>query len=187
MLRIDDEFDECENEEIISIIQDYLNKTSSITNHKKREECLMDMLSLLIAKINQIAKEGDLYNVGEYLSSAAYYMEEFDYKEAQQIYIKAIDYFDKYMNKLQEAGLFEEASRIANHISEIYHIKLNDFELERKYVIKCIEFNSALVEILMGFGDPRKISIIFFNLGDLHSKIDNWNQAIAVNQTGLEI
>lgn len=175
------------DEEIVGIIQDYLKKSSQETNHRIREQYLMEMLALLIKKVNEFAKEGDNLEVADNLCSAAYYLEEFDYDEARQIYKSAIMYYEKYMLKLQKEGKFDEASWTANQIAELFRSKLNDIESEKKYILKCIEYKTALVEILEGFVKPRKLSILFYNLGNLYSKLEDWSNAIKSNELSLKI
>lgn len=175
------------NDEIRRIIHQYLEKTSKISDYKQREEHLLEMLSLLLNYINDIAREGDYYEVADNITSAAYYMEEFDYREAQRIYETAIEYYEKYMNQLQKSGKFEEAAWTANHIAEIYHNKLNNLDKETEYLHKCIKFSEALIELSSGFMSSRKLAIQLYNLGDLYAKVGNWYKSIEVNEKGLEI
>ena len=111
------------NDEILGIIQDYLVKTSNITSHKKRKEKLLKMMSSLIDRISTLAKNGNDFEVGGYLSSAAYFLEEFNFKEAQQIYSKSIEFYKKDMIKLQKEGKFREAGKVAIKIADLYHNK----------------------------------------------------------------
>lgn len=175
------------NDEIRVIINDYLKKTSKMTDYKAKEEHLIEMLSLLLNAINDIAREGDFFEVADNITSAAYYMEEFNYKEAQKIYETSIEYYEKYMNQLQRTGKFEEAAWTANHIAEIYHNKLNNLKMERKYLRKCIEYSEALIQLSSGFMSSRKLSIQLYNLGDLYSRIGDWDRSLEVNKQGLEI
>ncbi|MHA1728168.1 MAG: tetratricopeptide repeat protein [Promethearchaeota archaeon] len=176
------------NEEILSILQNYIESIAHVS-HKKKEKMFKDMLLILIDKINSIAKEGDLFDVGGYLTSAAYFMEEFDYAEAQQIYMWAIEYYDKYLQKLEKEGRFQEGLNISNQIVELYHNKLQnlDEDKEKTYIQKCIEYNIALIEILEGFCEPRKLSILFFTLGENYLKMEDWENAIKTNNSALEI
>lgn len=174
-------------DEILPFLNSYLKASSKISSHKKKEKQFMEMLSKLIDKINQIAKNGDLFEVAGNLTSAAYFLEEFNWKEAQQIYIKAIENYDKYMNKIEKEGKFNEACEISNRIADLYHNKLNDRESEKIYLKKCIEFNSAQIKIMEGFVKPRKLAILYYNLGDFHSKVEDWDNAIETYRTALEI
>ncbi|MBD3349889.1 MAG: tetratricopeptide repeat protein [Candidatus Lokiarchaeota archaeon] len=165
----------------------YLDETANIIDHKEKEEKFIEMLSILLIKINEIAKEGDFYEVADNLFSAAYYMEEFDFKEAKQIYTQSIEYYEKYMYELQKQGKFEEASWIANQIAEIYYNKLNNKTGEKRYILKCIDYNNALIELLNGFSNTRKLAIISYNLGELYLKIEDWDNAIDTFSAALVI
>lgn len=171
----------------MEIIQDYINTSENIGDHQKREQELMKMISRLLVKINEIAKEGDFFEVADNLCSAAYYMEELDFNESQEIYLKAIEYYEKYMKKMQKEGKFEEASWTANQISEIYYNKLKNKEMQRNFLIKCIEFTSALAELSIGLENPKKIALIYYNLGELYLKIDSWNDAEKSLKISLEL
>lgn len=175
------------NEELMEIIQDYINSSENFGDPKKREQELMKMISLLLVKINQIAKEGDFFEVADNLYSVAFYMEEFDFNEAQEIYLKAIEYYEKYMKKMQKEGKLEEASWTANQIAELYYNKLKNKDMQRNYIIKCIEFNSALAEISTGLENPKKTALIYYNLGELYSKIESWSEAEKSLKISLEL
>ena len=174
-------------DEILPVIHEYLKASSKISSHKKKEKQFMEMLSKLIDKINQIAKNGDIFEVAGNLTSAAYFLEEFNFREAQQIYIKAIENYRVYMNKLESEGKFKEACEISNRIADLYHNKMNDRESEKNYIRKCIEFNSAQIKISEGFSKPRNLAILYYNLGDFHSKVEDWDNAIETYRIALEI
>lgn len=174
-------------DEILPVIHEYLKASSKVSSHKKKEKQFMEMLSKLIQKINQIAKNGDIFEVAGNLTSAAYFLEEFNFREAQQIYIKAIENYRVYMNKLESEGKFKEACEISNRIANLYHNKMNDRESEKNYIRKCIEFNSAQIKISEGFSKPRNLAILYYNLGDFHSKVEDWDNAIETYRTALEI
>ncbi|MBN2156342.1 MAG: hypothetical protein JW776_09875 [Candidatus Lokiarchaeota archaeon] len=175
------------NEKILELLDDYFTQAGEITSHKRRETIFRDMISRLIELINELAIDGDSYEVGEYLYSAAYYLEEFDFKEAQEIYVQAIGYYDEYRIKEQKLGKFEEASWVSYKIAETYHDKLGDQQSEKKYIRKCIEYKEALYDILNGFSKPRKLAILVYNLGELNARINNWERAIEYNNLTLDI
>lgn len=175
------------NERILILLEDYFSQVSEISNHKKRESIFRDMISHLIELISDLAENGDSYEVGEYLYSAAYYLEEFSFKEAQQIYIQAINYYDQYRLKEQKLGNFEEASWTSYQIAEIYHDKLGDREAEKKYIQKCIEYKEALYEILNGFSKPRKLATLLYNIGELYARINTWDQALEYSNLTLKL
>ncbi len=175
------------NEKILELLDSYFNQVGEANNHKSRESIFREMMAQLVELINELVQKGDSYEAGGYLYSAAYYLEEFNYKEAQQIYIQAIEYYDEFRIKEQKMGKFEEASWVSYKIAEIYHDKLGDREREKKYIQKCIEYKEALYEILNGFSKPRKLATLLYNLGELYARINNWEHAQKYNNLTLEI
>ncbi|TFG19245.1 MAG: DUF2225 domain-containing protein [Promethearchaeota archaeon] len=175
------------NDKILELLEMYFIQAGDATNHKKRETIFRDMISHLMELIKELAEDGDSYEVGEYLYSAAYYLEEFNFKEAQHIYIQSIEHYDKFRVKEQKLGKFEEASWVSYKIAEIYHEKLGDQESEKKYIQKCIEYKEALYEILNGFSKPRKLATLLYNLGELYARINNLERALEFNNLTLEL
>ena len=175
------------NDKILELLEVYFIQAGDATNHKKRETIFRDMISHLIELINELAENGDPYDVGEYLYSAAYYLEEFNFKEAQHIYTQSIEQYDKFRIKEQKIGKFEEASWVSFKIAEIYHDKLGDQISEKKYIQKCIEYKEALYELLNGFSKPRKLATLLYNLGELYARVNNLERALEYNNLTLEL
>jgi len=175
------------NDKILELLEKYFVEAGEVNNHKQRESIFRDMMTQLSELIIELARNGDSYEAGEYLYSAAYYLEEFNFKDAQQIYIQVIDHYDKYRVAEQKLGKFEEASWVSFKIAEIYHDKLGDQESEKKYILKCIEYKEALYEILNGFTKPRKLATLLYNLGELYARINNWKRALDYNNLTLEL
>ena len=175
------------NDKILELLEDYFVRVGKANNHKTRESIFMDMVIQLISLINEIAQNGGSYEVGEYLYSAAYYLEEFNFAQSKKVYIQAIEYYDKYRLKEQKSGKFEEASWVSYKIAEIYHDKIGNQEKEKEYIKKCIEYKEALYEILNGFSKPRKLATLSYNLGELYARVNNWERALKYNNLTLEL
>ena len=174
------------DEEIHDIIHSYLDDISSIKDYKIKEQRLMEMISLIISKINKIAQEGDIFEVAGNLMSVAYYLEEFDYREAQDIYLTAIKYYKRYLMNLEKSGMFKEAIAISNEIAEIFHNKLSDSESEKKYILKSINYHISILDISNGFSQPRDMVILMYNLSELYLKLEDWENTIEISEKTLE-
>ncbi|MHA1871609.1 MAG: hypothetical protein ACTSXF_11720 [Promethearchaeota archaeon] len=174
-------------EQIHNLIIDYLNKSENITNHKEKEELLLETIALILTTSNKYVKNREYNKVGNILFNAAYYLEEFNFKDAQQLYLKAIEFYDKYLHELELNGRLDEAAQMCYRIYEIYENKIYDKEKSKKYILKTIEHKKSIININKGLEDPRKIAVIYLTLSDLYMKIADWDNAYAANINVLEI
>jgi len=175
------------SENINQIIIEYMGLIESLKDHNKRENKLMEMISLILSEVNKIVKEGDYFEVANHLISIAYYLEEFDFSAAKQVYLKVIEYIEKSNHKLLREGNFEDLIKNNRKIAEIYKEKIGDSSKFEKYIKKCIEYSKNLLEISLDNTDFKMKAIGYINLGELFNLIEDWSNALKAFQVALEI
>jgi tetratricopeptide (TPR) repeat protein len=173
-------------EEIIEYVKQQIDIIQTAKSKEDKEYHLFKLLAFLISSSNDIAQQGDFYEAGGRLYSAAYYLEEFYPKEAMDVYSKATEFYDKYYSKKIQEGAANEAANVAIRIANIYRDKIHHVEKDREYVQKAIELIATQIDIMGGIGTPRELGAKFQTLSMLYTRIQDWEAVIKAARTALE-
>lgn len=173
-------------EEIIEYVKQAIDQIQDAKTKEDKDYHLFQLLAYLITSSNEIAQNGDFYEAGGRLYSAAYYLEEFYPKEAQDVYVKAVEFYQKYYKKKILDGATNEAANVAIRIANIYRDKVRISEKEREYVQNAINLILNQIELLNEIGSPRDIGVKYQSLSMLNVRLEKWDEVSKIARTALE-
>ncbi len=181
------ELDEFTGEnEMITYVQGVLEKIQQAKSKSEKDRHLINLTSYLITSAEEIVKERNYYEAAGRLYSAAYYLEEFHPKAAQEVYEKVNEYNIEYLHEKLREGAIRESANIALKIAKIFEKKLQNREKEVKYLTKAIGLIANQIEILQGVGTPRELASKFQTLAMLYKKLEDWESVVISAKSALE-
>jgi tetratricopeptide (TPR) repeat protein len=173
-------------EEIIEYVKRAIDQIQDAKTKEDKDYHLFQLLAYLITSSNEIAQNGDYYEAGGRLYSAAYYLEEFYPKEAQDVYSKAVDFYSKYYKKKILDGATNEAANVAIRIANIYRDKVRNTEKEHEYVQNAINLIQNQIDLLSEIGSPRDVGVKYQSLSMLYVRLEKWEEVTKISRVALD-
>ncbi len=179
--------DSLSSDSVIEKVNESLEKIDNAKSKYEKEHYLLEMLHYLVTSSQEIAQNGDFYEAGGRLFSAAYYLEEFYPQEANDLYCHVNEFYQTYLAQKLRDGAIGEAANVAIKIANIAHEKLKDPVVEKEFVEKAIIFIQNQVEILSGVGTVPELSAKYQMLSALYIRISKWQDVLDSSKQALEL
>ncbi len=148
------------------------------------------MKELVISSINfsnEIAEEGDYFEAGEFLYSAAEILEEIDNTSAIVLYKENIKLWEKLIENFKAEAKLHEIAEVNLKIADIYANKLDVFNLERFHILESVNYLEQECNLLQTFNQFRTITQNYQNIAELYLRISDFEKALSFYKKVIEI
>lgn len=165
----------------LSLVKKSLKKVSKIQDPAEKESQLEETISEAIENVYNITEEGNHFEAGELLYSIGEVLEEMEniaYVHAIRVYDEAVSLWKDLIAQYKRQGKLHEISELYLRIADIYRIKYENPELERKHILKSIKFLKQETELLEHLNEGRKLPQNYQNIAELYYKLSKFEKAI---------
>jgi len=128
--------------------------------------------------IKEMCEAGNRLEAGELLYSIGQLIEKYEKSQALELYDKTIALWEEEIENYKTQGKLHEISELFLRIAELYREQYNNLELEKKYILKSIDFLIQESDLLEGFNEGRKLAQIYQNVAELYLKLSDIEHAI---------
>jgi tetratricopeptide (TPR) repeat protein len=165
----------------LSLIKQSIKKVNKIQNPAERENQLEETISEAIDYVYDITDEENRFEAGELLYSIGEVLENMEsvpYSHALKIYDESVSIWKDLIEQYKRQGKLHEISELFLRIADIYRVKYENTELERKYILKSIKFLKQETELLEHLNEGRKLPQNYQNIAELYYKLSKFEKAI---------
>ncbi len=168
-------------------LKESLNEVNAINDFNLRKRKIKELIQSIIDYSNDQVLRKEYLEASEFLYTTAEFLEDSEYPEVLKLYKKIITVREEQIDDLTMQGRVREIAGICLRISELYDIKLQDKEFEKKYILKSINFLKQESQLLIEFNETRKLTQNLQNIAELYLRIPNFKKAIKYYSGVIEI
>ena len=168
-------------------LKDSVLNIQKIGDFKDFNKKIKNLLNSCINFSNEIAEDGDYFEAGEFLFSAAEILEDIDSTSAIELYKQNIKIWDRLIEEFKAQAKLHEIAELNLKIAEIYGHKLEIVKSERFYILESINYLQQESDLLQNFNQPRTLTQNFQNIAELYLRISDYENALAYYQKVIDI
>ena len=121
---------------------------------------IRNLLNSCITFSKEIAEDGDLFEAGEFLFSAAEILEDIDMTSAIVLYKQNIKIWENLIEEFKAQAKLHEIAELNLRIADIYGSKLKVSKSERFHILESINYLQQESDLLQNFNQPIGAEVI---------------------------